>query len=166
MQHGGPSLLRLGDEGGGAVGGVPHVLKGRVLAVVRELQGAVAAIDLTHLREFSQRHDTGRIRKLQLACLVAALRDVDGAVAHVADGHAAPCILTEAGYKIIRDEAVLVAGEKAARRGLLQVVFVKDAADLKGVEHMRILTCHAVYLPFPPFGGSAQSDNYSHFITL
>ena len=124
-----------------------HVFIGGVLAVMGELKGAVCPVDLAHFAEFPGRHDAAGIGELKLARFVAALRNVDAAVAHVADGYAAPGILPEIFHELIRDEAPLVPGEEAAGRGLLQVVFEENAPDLKGLEYMGVFRSHVV-LPF------------------
>jgi hypothetical protein len=107
----------------------------------------MSPIDLAHLTKFPGGHDAAGIGELQLACFVAALGDVDAAVAHIADGYAAPGILPEILHELIRDEAPLVTGEEAAGRGLLQVVLEENAPDLKGLEYMGVFRSPIV-LPF------------------
>ena len=134
--------FRRRDEGAAAERRPADVLGRRVLSVVRQLQAAVGAVDFAHLREQLEGLHAVRMIEPQLSRLVAALRDIYAAVAHLADGHAASRVLPEGVDEALRDETTFVPGEKAARRRLLQTVLEQHPADLERFIHVRIFGRH------------------------
>jgi hypothetical protein len=90
--------------------------------------------------------------ELQLARLVAALAYINRAVTHAAYGDTAACVLAKIADEVARYKALVVGGEKASRRGLLQMISKKDAANSKWFEYMRIPGTHNLH----PF----LSDNF------
>jgi hypothetical protein len=73
-----------------------------------KLQRTLGTVAFTHLREKLQRLHASRIMKLKLPGFVAALADINCAVAHRADGYAAAGILTEVADEIVGYETVVI----------------------------------------------------------
>jgi hypothetical protein len=102
----------------------------------------MTAVVLAHLAELPERPDAGGVAKLELAALIAAFGDVDGAVAYTANRLASADILLEQAHKTVGAEAFFIGSAQAAGRGLFNAVFEKNAADGKRLKYMRILVGH------------------------
>ena len=135
----GALALRDGDKAGGAVSGASaHPLGDVVLAAVAELQIRMGAVAFAHLAELRQLVHAGGIGELELPVLVAALRDVDGAVSNGDDGDAALCEHAEAADESVRDKAALIPGSQRSRGSQFDPILEGDAPDGDGGEYMGI----------------------------
>ena len=134
--------FRSGNKGRTGKSRPPDLLRRGVLAVMGQFQNALHAVAGAHFRKQLQFLNTVRMIQTELPGFIAAFRDINGAVAHLADGHAALRVLAEILYKKICNETPFIPCEKAARRRLLKAVLKPYAADFERIIYMRIPAFH------------------------